>query len=318
MRVFRGIPARALNPTALTPTALTIGNFDGLHLGHQAMLARLIAAAREQNLPAAVMTFEPHPREFFRPDNAPTRLTNLREKLELLSKAGVDHVYVCHFNRAFSQISADDFVTHILHERLAIKWLLVGDDFQFGAKRIGNSGILADYAPKLGFTFSAMPSLEVNDKRVSSTLVREALAAGDLVSAQQYLGRPYSISGRVIHGEKIGRSIGFPTANVQLKHNRPPVKGIFAVKLYVSEGVSFAGVASLGTRPTVSSSGKWQLEVHVFDFADNLYGQHVRVEFLHKLRDEAFYPDMQTLIAQIARDVENAKAYFESLRLTLP
>ena len=274
------------------------------------MLAQLIAAARARNLPAAVMTFEPHPREFFTPDNAPTRLTNLREKLELLRDAGIDQVYVCRFNHAFAAISADDFMTDILHRRLATQWLLVGDDFCFGAQRTGTSAQLADRASALCFEFTAMQSVEIDGQRISSTLVRSALAAGDLKSAQVYLGRPYSMSGKVIHGDKIGRALGFPTANIQLKHNRPPVVGIFAVKLRLSADSSFAGVASLGTRPTITSNGGFQLEVHLFNFSGDLYGQHAQVEFLHKLRDEARYPDLETLTAQIARDVEDAKDFF--------
>lgn len=305
MRVFRGIPAQASNPIALT-----IGNFDGVHRGHQAMLARLIAAARARNLPAAVMTFEPHPREFFNPDKAPARLTNLHEKLELLRDTGVDQVYVCRFDHAFATISADDFIKEILHRRLATRWLLVGDDFRFGAQRAGTNAYLSTQATALGLELAEMPSVEINGQRISSTLVRSALAAGDLKSAQTYLGRPYSMSGKVIHGDKIGRTLGFPTANIQLKHNRPPVAGIFAVKSHLSADFSLAGVASLGTRPTITNSGRFQLEVHLFDFSGDLYGQHVQVEFLHKLRDEAHYPDWETLIAQIARDVEDAKDFF--------
>ena len=305
MRVFRGIPAQAPDPIALT-----IGNFDGVHLGHQAMLAKLVAAARERNLPAAVMTFEPHPREFFTPDSAPARLTSLREKLELLRDVGVDRVYVCRFNRAFSQIGADDFVTRILHRRLAVKWLLVGDDFSFGAKRGGDYALLAHYAAELGFTLSAMTSVEVAGKRISSTLVRNALAAGDLALAKTYLGRAYGISGRVMHGDKLGRTLGFPTANVQIKHNSPPVAGIFAVKLHVAGRRALDGVASLGTRPTIAPNGGLRLEVHVLDFSGNLYGLHVHVEFLLKIRDEAEYADLPALTAQIARDADLARKFF--------
>lgn len=311
MRVFRGTPA-----SASAAIALTIGNFDGVHLGHQAMLATLIAAARERSLPSAVMTFEPHPREFFTPDSAPARLTSLREKLELLRDAGVDRVYVCRFNRAFSQINADDFVTRILHQQLRVKWLLVGDDFSFGAKRAGDYALLARQAPVLGFALCAMKSVEVGGKRVSSTSVREALAAGDMTLAKTYLGRNYSISGKVIHGDKIGRTLGFPTANVQIKHNRPPVAGIFAVKLHIVGSKALSCVASLGTRPTISQNGGLRLEVHVFDFSGDLYGKHVRVEFLHKIRDEAQYADLPALTAQIARDAEDARIFFLNHRDT--
>ena len=306
MRVFRGVPKRATDSVALT-----IGNFDGIHLGHQAMLARLIEVARARGLPAAVMTFEPHPREFFTPAAAPTRLTSLREKLELLLIAGIDRVYVCRFNRTFSQIAADEFVTRILRDGLAVKWLLVGDDFRFGAKRVGEYALLQRHAPFAGFELCALESVESGGKRVSSTLVREALAAGDMDLAASYLARPYSISGRVMHGDKIGRTLGFPTANVRFRHNRPPVAGIFAVKFHVADGPALNGVASLGTRPTVTAHGGFQLEVHVFDFSGDLYGRHVQVDFLMKLRDEAHYPDLETLTAQIACDAKDARRFFD-------
>jgi riboflavin kinase/FMN adenylyltransferase len=308
MRVFRGIPARASQRIALT-----IGNFDGVHVGHQAMLTRLVAAGQERDLPAAVMTFEPHPREFFAPESAPARLSSLREKLELFQAHGVEQVNVCRFNRAFAAISAEDFVIKLLHERLATRWLLVGDDFRFGTQRRGNYELLASLAPGLGFDLVAMSPVEVHGERASSTAVREALATGDLQRARAYLVRRYSMSGKVLHGDKIGRKLGFPTANVQIKHNRPPVAGIFAVKLLGAEARPLQGVASLGTRPTVALHGGLRLEVHLFDFDRDLYGRHVRVEFLHKLRDEARYPDLQTLTAQIERDAQAARAYFETV-----
>ena len=294
MRVFRGVPKRAIDSVALT-----IGNFDGIHLGHQAMLTRLIEVARARGLPAAVMTFEPHPREFFTPAAAPTRLTSLREKLELLLIAGIDRVYVCRFNRTFSQIAADEFVTRILRDGLAVKWLL------------GEYALLQRHAPFAGFELCALESVESGGKRVSSTLVREALAAGDMDLAASYLARPYSISGRVMHGDKIGRTLGFPTANVRFRHNRPPVAGIFAVKFHVADGPTLNGVASLGTRPTVTAHGGFRLEVHVFNFSGDLYGRHVRVDFLMKLRDEAHYPDLETMTAQIARDAQDARRFFD-------
>lgn len=307
MQVFRGVSACPPGPIALT-----IGNFDGLHLGHQAMLARLIAAARARKLPAAVMTFEPHPREFFAPDSAPARLTNLREKLEGLREIGVDQVYICRFNRAFSRISADDFVIRVLHQQLAVRWLLVGNDFRFGAGRVGDYPLLSRYASQSGIELCAMAPVEVDGKRVSSTLIRGALAAGDMALAENYLGRPYGMHGKVVQGERIGRTLGFPTANVQMKHGRPPLRGIFAVKLHMPDGRVMTGVASLGTRPTVTEAGELKLEVHVFDFAGDLYGKPVQVVFLHKLRDEAHYPDLQTLTAQISRDAAAARRYFET------
>ncbi|MEK7772019.1 MAG: bifunctional riboflavin kinase/FAD synthetase, partial [Pseudomonadota bacterium] len=214
---------------AETPVALTIGNFDGVHLGHQAMLSRLKDAAHRLGLPACVMTFEPHPREFFAPDQAPTRLTSLREKLQLLAQSEVDCVHVCRFNYDFARISPEEFITRVLNQELSVRWLLVGDDFRFGARRAGDLTMLQTFATENGFAVEVMPGVIIEDQRVSSTAIRQALAGGDLNSARKLLGRAYSISGRVIDGDKLGKQIGFPTANIQLKHNRPPLSGIFAV-----------------------------------------------------------------------------------------
>ncbi len=305
MRISRGLPAAAAEPTALT-----IGNFDGVHLGHQAMLAELARAAGRLGMPACVLTFEPHPREFFAPDKAPTRLTSLREKLELLMGLGVDRVHICRFNYRFAQIAAEDFVERILARGLGVRWLLVGDDFRFGARRAGDLVMLKQAAPHCGFEVAALASVTLEGERVSSTAVRNALAAGDLDRAAQLLGRAYSISGRVMRGDGLGRKLGFPTANVQIKHNRPPLTGIFAVRLHGVASEPLRGVASLGVRPTVKHQGVPTLEVHVFDFDGELYRRHVRVEFLRKFRDEEKYADLATLTRQIALDVENAQAYF--------
>lgn len=304
MLIFRGIPASG------TPIALTMGNFDGVHLGHQAMLARMEEAARARGLPACVMTFEPHPREFFTPDQAPTRLTNLREKLELFAEYGVERVYICRFNKRFAGIPADTFVADMLHQRLRARWMLIGDDFRFGARRVGDLGLLQASGARLGFEVEAMHSVMAAGLRVSSTAVRDALAAGKLDLARTLLGRPYSISGRVEHGDSLGHKIGFPTANIQLKHNRPPLWGIFAVEVEGLGDKPLQGAASLGVRPTVKSNGRPTLEVHLFDFDRQIYNRHVRVDFLHKLRDEMKFPDLETLTAQIATDVQNAKHYF--------
>ncbi len=309
MHVWRSIPSHVE-----TPIALTIGNFDGVHLGHQAMLTRLKNAASQLGLSACVMTFEPHPREFFAPDQAPTRLTSLREKLELLDKSGIDGAIVYRFNFDFAKINPETFITRILVEGLSIRWILVGDDFRFGARRAGDFAMLKNFSTKYNFEAEEMPSFAVNDQRVSSTGIREALTSGDLNHARQLLGRPYSISGRVMNGDKLGKKLGFPTANIQLKHNKPPVSGIFvvivhgAVKSSPTEIVQ--GVASLGVRPTVHKNGKPLLEVHLFDFNQEIYGRHLRVDFLHKLRDEETYSDLETLTQQITKDVENAKSYF--------
>jgi riboflavin kinase/FMN adenylyltransferase len=291
--------------------ALTIGNFDGVHRGHQAMLARLREVARERGLPAAVMTFEPHPREFFTPDQAPTRLTSLREKLELLERQGVDFVFLCRFGREFASLTADEFMSRVLHKQVRAQWVLVGDDFRFGAKRAGDFELLKSAGPQHGFDAETLPSVMVEGMRASSTAVREALQAGNMAWVTQLLGRPYSISGRVVHGDKLGKKLGYPTANIQMKHNRAPLAGIFAVELCGLDGNCLPGVASLGVRPTVKQDGAPTLEVHVFDFHERIYGAHVRVNFLHKLRDEEKYPTLEALIAQIERDVANAKAFFQ-------
>lgn len=292
---------------AVHANAVTIGNFDGVHLGHQAMLARLRARAASVGGAPTVLTFEPHPREIFAPDSAPTRLTSLREKLEILRGLGVAHVHVCRFTRAFAALTAEEFVHRILVDGLRARYVLVGDDFRFGARRVGDFALLRQLGERHGFEAEALHTVEAAGQRASSTAVREALAAGDMAMAAQQLGRPYSISGRVVGGDQLGRKIGYPTANIQLKHNRPPVKGIFAVRVQGLDRPDWPGVASLGTRPTVHANGKPTLEVHLFDFARSIYRAHLRVEFLHKLRDEAKFPSMEALIAQIDRDAAQAR-----------
>jgi riboflavin kinase/FMN adenylyltransferase len=293
---------------ATRPNAVTIGNFDGIHLGHQAMLARLTARAASVGALPTVLTFEPHPREIFTPESAPTRLTSLREKLEILRNLGVAHVHVCRFTKPFAALSADEFVQRILVQVLKARYVLVGDDFRFGAKRAGDFSLLQRLGQAHGFEAESLHTVEAAGQRASSTAVREALAAGDMAMAAQLLGRPYSISGRVVGGDQLGRKIGYPTANIQLKHNKPPVKGIFAVRVQgLASGADWPGVASLGTRPTVHANGRPTLEVHLFNFEQSIYRQHLRVEFLHKLRDEAKFPDLETLIAQIDRDAQQAR-----------
>jgi len=295
--------------TSLPPVALTIGNFDGIHRGHQAMLERLVAESQKRDLVSCVLTFEPHPREFFTPRSAPTRLASLREKLELLAARGIERVHVERFTRSFAALEAGAFVERVLAKRLKVRWLLIGEDFRFGAKRAGDTALLKDLADRHGYEVEIMPAVTRTGVRVSSSAVRAALASGDLVLAEALLGRPYAISGRVVHGRKLGRALGFATANVQLKHNRPPLTGIYAVKVHGIGAVPRSGVASLGVRPTITASGRSVLEAHLFDFSDDLYAAHVRVEFLHKIRDEEKYSDLETLKAQIARDCEAAKTF---------
>jgi riboflavin kinase/FMN adenylyltransferase len=303
---------RTLSAHSHSPTALTIGNFDGVHQGHQAMLTRLKERARALGLPACVLTFEPHPLELFAPQTAPTRLTSLREKLELLAAHGIERVYVNRFNRAYASRSPQEFIERVLLAGLGMRWLLIGDDFRFGARRAGNFAMLQEASGTYGFGLETMPTVEFDGVRVSSSAVRVALAAGRLTEAEALLGRPYSISGRVVHGDKLGQKIGFPTANVQLRHNRPPLSGIFAVRTLDGHGQRRDGAASLGLRPTVDTSGRPKLEVHLFDFDGDLYGQHLRIDFLHKIRDEEKFPDIETLKSRIAQDCEIARDFLAS------
>ena len=293
----------------LRPVALAVGNFDGIHRGHQAMLQRLLAGARQRGLQSCVLTFEPHPREFFAPRAAPTRLASLREKLELLAAYGVERTHVQRFDRSFASLAPEAFVERVLANTLMAHWLLVGEDFRFGAKRAGDVPLLKSFGGRYGYEAEILPVVALGGVRVSSSAVRAALAHGDLASAEGLLGRPYSISGRVVHGRKLGRKVGFATANVQLKHNRPPLTGIYAVRVHGVGTGSLPAVASLGVRPTITASGRVVLEVHLFDFSSDLYGAHMRVEFLHKIREEQKYADLDALKAQIERDCVAAKNF---------
>ena len=307
MQVSRGVPALASHPAVLT-----IGNFDGLHLGHQRLLGLLRQKAHALGLPATVMTFEPHPREFFSPESAPARLASLREKLIGLAEAGIDHAVVVRFDAHFAALSASDFVEQVLVRGLATRHLFIGDDFRFGARRQGDFSMLCEAGDRHRFQVEAMPTVAVADERVSSSAVRGALAAGDLAHAGRLLGRPYSIAGRVVRGDRIGRTLGFPTANVQLRHRRVALTGIFTVSVEGLAARALPGVASIGLRPTVSDAGRTTLEVHVFDYDADCYGAHLRVNFLDKQRDEEKYPNLDLLKAQIARDAARARAWFAS------
>jgi len=304
---------RGLAPRRAAPLALTIGNFDGVHRGHQRILERVVEEARRRELVPAVLTFEPHPREVFSPQAAPTRLTSLREKLELLAGWGIERVHVQHFTRVFASLSPDAFVERLLVRGLDARWLLVGDDFRYGAGRAGDLQTLDQAAERCGFAVESMPTVIGDGVRISSSAVRIALAGGDLALAQRLLGRRYSMSGRVVPGLKLGRELGFPTANVQMKHNRPPLSGIFAVRVHGVGEQPIDGAASLGVRPTIMREGRATLEVHLFDFDREIYGAHVRVEFVAKLRDEEKYDDLERLKAQIAKDCEAARAALASM-----
>jgi riboflavin kinase/FMN adenylyltransferase len=305
MRVTHGFTAPAGKRLALT-----IGNFDGVHRGHQAMLGRTAARARELRLESCALTFEPHPREFFTPATAPARLTRLRDKLELMAAAGIDRVHVARFDARLASLPAERFVDAYVAHGLRAAWLLVGRDFRFGAKRGGDFGLLEQLAGRHGFELEAMPEVALQGERVSSSAVRAALAAGDLAGAERLLGRPYAMSGRIAHGEKLGRELGFPTANIKLPQ-RAPLAGIFVVEcLLEGETLWRPGVASVGRRPTVNPTAAPLLEVHLLDYAADLYRRHLQVRFLRKLRDEQKYEDVPALRAAIAGDAALARSYF--------
>jgi riboflavin kinase/FMN adenylyltransferase len=304
MQILRG-----LSSPDTQPVALTIGNFDGVHLGHQSLLADLTRAAQTRGLQTAVVIFEPHPREYFTPGQAPARLTSLREKLQFFAGLGIDRVHVCRFNERFAQMSAADFI-NALHDKSCARFVLIGDDFRFGSGRVGDFALMEKIAAVRGFEVHAVHAVLHDGVRISSTAVRAALAAGQLRTAQRYLGRHYSMSGRVVHGDQVGRKLGFPTANIQVRHPRLPLSGIYVAQVH-AEGLGvLQGAASMGVRPTVRHDAKPTLEVHLFEFDQQIYGKHLRVEFLQKLRDEAKYPDLATLTRHIAMDVENAKQWF--------
>ena len=310
MQLIRGLGNL---PQNLHACALTIGNFDGVHLGHQAILRHLRAKADELHLPMVVMLFEPQPREYFCAENAPARLMRLRDKLRYLKQAGVDMVIVAKFDRTFANLPAQQFIEDWLVRKLNVKFLSIGDDFKFGVKRQGNFALLQQAGEQFGFTVEDSRSFCLDELRISSTAIREALANDDLTLAEKLLGRPYRILGRVIHGNQLGRTIGFPTANIRLHRQVNPVKGVYAVRVRLKSGAFFNGVANIGTRPTINGVNQL-LEAHLFDFQGDLYGQWLDVELCHKIRNEMKFPSFDDLKAQIAQDVETAKNVFKTDR----
>ena len=302
MQLTRGFPAPATDHVALT-----IGNFDGVHRGHQAMLQRLTEAAEDLGLPPAVLTFYPPPREFFAKGAAPPRLSTMRSKLEQFAACGVARVHIARFDARLAGLTADEFIAAVLVRQLRTRWVLVGDDFRFGRGRAGDLALLRRAAHS--FSVEAMTTVSVDGERISSSAVRAALARGELEHATRLLGRPYAITGHVAHGDKLGRHLGFPTANVPLRH-KPALAGIFAVRVHGLGPGPRSGVASLGVRPTVKAEAKPLLEAFVFDLDEAVYGRRVTVEFLHKLRDEERYDDLDALTRQIRADVEQAREYF--------
>ena len=312
MQVTRGLWNTEQGPQDARPLALTIGNFDGVHRAHQAMLDRTVEAAADLGLCPGVLTFHPSPKEFFARKSGATllpRLSTVTDKLQRFHEAGIEHVVIAEFGERLAAQAAEDFIDHVLERRLQVRWLLVGDDFRFGHRRTGSIETLRA-APT--FTVERMHTVLVDGLRASSTAVRAALQAGDVTAAARLLGRPYTISGRVAHGAKLGRALGFPTANLPLRF-LPPLAGIFAVKVGGLGDQPRFGVASLGVRPTIDASGRPLLEVFLFDFDAPIYGRRIAVSFLHKLRDEVKYPDLASLQAQIGRDADAARAFFEQL-----
>jgi riboflavin kinase/FMN adenylyltransferase len=316
MRIFRGFHHPGVAPAC----ALTIGNFDGVHRGHQAMLALLKNEARHRGLPSCVMTFEPHPRDFFaakagKPELAPARIATLRDRLTELQRCGIDQVVVLRFDDRLAALSPQAFIDQVLVQGLHARYVLVGDDFRFGAKRAGDYAMLDAAGTAAGFDVARMMSYEVHGLRVSSSAVREALGSGDMARVASLLGRPYSISGHVLHGRKLGRGLGFRTLNLRFSHPRPAVTGIFVVRVHGLGDRPVQGVASLGRRPTVERSGRVLLETHCLSWPAALddeggYGRCLRVELLHKLRDEAKYHTLDALRAAIARDADDAHRWF--------
>lgn len=311
MKVFRGLSHAIPN----RPCALTIGNFDGLHLGHQALLAHVRQAADRLNLAASVMTFEPHPREFFAhlsgdPGKAPSRIANLRDNMNAMAKAGMDNIIVEHFNATFASQSPQEFIEKIVVNGLHAKWVMVGEDFCYGARRAGNIATLKEAGKQYGFIVETLPAVTIDGQRVSSSAVRAALAAGDFARTHDLIGHPYTISGRVVHGQKLGRKIGFPTLNLRIAHKHPAVTGVFIVQVHGLSEQPLPAVASIGIRPTVEDTGRVLLEAHILDFDEDCYGKLVQIEFLQRIRDEKKFPDIASMTVAIEDDENKARRYF--------
>ena len=287
------------------PCVITIGNFDGVHLGHQALITEVKKRAHDLGLESAVITFEPNPKDYFSHDKLQTRISSLREKIELFNDLKIDRVHIIKFNQEFSKVTANQFIS-ILIDKLKVKEIVIGEDFCFGSGRKGGIKQLSASSMNLNIQNKIL----IGDTRISSTSIRNLLANDNLEEANKFMGRPYSISGKVVHGEKRGRLIGFPTANIHMKHNRPPLKGVFAVKFQ-----NHFGVANLGIRPSIKGENKLQLEVHLLNFSSDLYDQHVSVIFLKKLRDEKKFKSLDELKEQITLDVTKAKLFFEKQNL---
>ena len=312
MRIVRNATLPLAPSQGREKTALAIGSFDGVHLGHAALLGRVVSTARAHGLESAVLTFEPLPRELFSPSTAPARLTSLRERLDAIAALGIDTAYVQRFDARFAALPPEAFERR-LRETYRCERVFVGADFRYGARRAGDAASLAAAGRRLGFEVEVLPAVEAGGERVSSTRIREALARGDFESAARLLGRPYAICGRVVHGAKRGRRLGFPTANVRLARPKPAVQGIFAVKCFGAATRGLEGVASLGINPAVRDGGPATLEAFLFDFSGDLYGRRLSIEFVKKLRDEAHFASLDELAAQIRRDCDAARDVFRAM-----
>jgi riboflavin kinase/FMN adenylyltransferase len=305
MRIFRGIRAGTS-----APCVLTIGNFDGVHLGHKALLERVRAKAAELGLPATVLCFEPHPREFFGSDTAPPRLCSMWRKMALLQTAGVDQICVQHFDAGFAALEPQAFIQQVIVDGLQARHLIIGDDFRFGRSRMGDLSMLKAASHQAGFTVEAMDTKEVSGERVSSSAVRSALQAGEIEHATRLLGEPFVVEGWVQHGDKIGRTIGFPTANIRMRQETLPLSGIFAVTVDGGPLKHAVGAASIGYRPTIGAGLSLRVEVFILDFSGDIYGEKISVRFWHKLRDEKKYDSLDALKAAIGKDCDDVRAWF--------
>tara|TARA_A100001015_G_scaffold76838_1_gene85289 strand:- start:10608 stop:11555 length:948 start_codon:yes stop_codon:yes gene_type:complete len=297
----------------LEGSAVSIGSFDGVHLGHQAVLTELIQQAKSNGLFSVAMTFEPQPREYFNELRAPARLMRLREKVEVLSSLGIDQIVCLKFNKALRALSAQDFIIRVLVEGLRVRHLIVGDDFRFGCDRSGDFSMLNEYGKANGFSVKNTDTFESDGERISSTLVRRTISEGDFPRAAELLGRPFEIKGRVMHGKKLGRKLGFPTANININRLRAPLSGVYAV-LVKTESEIFEGAANIGIRPTIGDLERPLLEVHIFNFDRDIYGSFLSVEFLHKIRDEFKFSDLGRLATRIQKDMDQIQKWFMTER----
>ncbi len=308
MHLFRDINSKINIPNEVVAT---IGNFDGVHLGHQSILNRIIDKSKSLQLPSMLIAFEPSAKEFFLGDKAPPRLTNFREKFTIVREIGIDWFVCLRFNNSLSSMPAENFIKDVLIKNLNVKYLTAGDNFRFGKERKGNFELLRSSAKQLNFQVDKAESFLIDKQRVSSSSIRNYLKNGDMHAAEKLLGRTYSISGRVVHGDEIGRTIGFPTANIPIKRINSPVSGVFAVKVKIENGPEINGVANVGHRPTVKGT-RIQLEVHLFNFSQNIYGKHLTVNFVNKLREETKFKSFDALKKQIQIDTDCAKDYFQN------